>query len=172
MKKLFLYFILTLFFTNQPAFKVLAAQNCSRSAYVNYQEVLVDTSASKRGEGLRYYLQKDPIAHKLLNKYQDNNRVTWKNAALSTVGSSMILIGLLRPDSSSADALANSNSIIAIGASLIAVSYLISRTKQYNNEYLLKRSVNEYNKRNSPKIYFATDQNNPQSFGAGFRSEF
>jgi hypothetical protein len=131
--------------------------SCSRVAAINYQEVLVDVS-NNRGEGLRYYLEKDPIAKELLDQYQDNNKSTWKKAALSTVGSGMILGGLLRSNDGENETFTGRNSLLFGGAILVAVSYLITKTNQYNNEYLLLKSIDEYNKRNNPKIYFSPDQ--------------
>ncbi|HLW56607.1 MAG TPA: hypothetical protein VKY27_04425, partial [Bacteriovoracaceae bacterium] len=55
---------------------VFAAETCSRVAIINYQEVLVDVSSSNRGEGLRFYLEKDEVAKGLLDEYQENNRPT------------------------------------------------------------------------------------------------
>ena len=56
------------------------ADTCSRVATINYQEVLVDLSNKNRGEGLRYYLEKDQISEDLLDEYQKNNRPTLRSA--------------------------------------------------------------------------------------------
>lgn len=151
-----------------------AAEECSRVAVVNYQEVLVDSSSSSRGEGLRYYLQKDPVAKRLLDEYQDNNRPRWQGAALSTAGTAMILAGLLGAGGSEDGNIVNQKNLVIAGAVSIAVSYLISRTNQYTNEHLLQKSVEEYNKRNSPRIYFSTDPSSRsnQGFGLGLQQEF
>jgi hypothetical protein len=150
-----------------------SAETCSRVATINYQDVLVDVSSKNRGEGLRYYLEKDAVARDLLNEYQDNNIPTWKSAALSTLGSAMILGGLLRTSSGKSEAFTNRNFLLFGGATMIAVSYLISKTNQYNNEYLLSKSVEEYNKRNTPKIFFSpTDPKNGPGLGVGIGQEF
>jgi hypothetical protein len=138
------------------------AETCSRIATINYQEVLVDVSSSNRGEGLRYYLQKDPAAKQLLDEYQLSNRPTWKNAAFSTLGSGMILGGILRTNEGQNESFTSRNFLIFGGLTMIGVSYLITLTNQYNNEYLLVKSVEEYNKRNTPKIILA-----PTSDGSG-----
>lgn len=148
-----------------------AAETCSRVATINYQEVLVDVSSSNRGEGLRYYLQKDPNARVLLDQYQENNRPTWKSAAASTFGSAMILGGLLRTNEGQDETLTSKNFLIFGGATLIGVSYLISKTIQYNNEYLLLKSVEEYNKRNSPRIFFSPTGDG-SGIGVGVGGEF
>jgi hypothetical protein len=150
--------LICLFFTGI----LRAAETCSRVATINYQEVLVDVSSKNRGEGLRYYLEKDEVAKGLLNEYQENNRPTWKSAALSTLGTAMIIGSFLRTNSGENETLTNRNFLLFGGATMIAVSYLISKTNQYNNEYLLLKSVEEYNKRNTPKIFFS-----PTSDGAG-----
>jgi hypothetical protein len=56
---------------------------------------------------------------------------------------------------------------------MIGISYLISKTNQYNNEYLLLRSIDEYNKRNTPKIFFSpTDPSQGMGAGIGIGQEF
>lgn len=150
-----------------------AQETCSRNATINYQQVLVDVSSKHRGEGLRYYLEKDDVAKGLLNEYQENNRPTWKRAALSTLGTAMMIGGLLRSSDGNDDSLAGRNFLLVGGATMIAVSYLISKTNQYNNEYLLLKSIEEYNKRNTPKIFFSpTDPKNGLGMGVTVGQEF
>lgn len=150
-----------------------AAETCSRVATINYQEVLVDVSNKHRGEGLRYYLEKDEVAKELLNEYQENNRPTWKSAALSTLGTAMVLGSFLRTSDGQKDGIASRNMLLFGGVSMIAVSYLISKTNQYNNEYLLQKSVEEYNKRNTPKIYLVpTNTKDGFGLGVGVGQEF
>jgi hypothetical protein len=152
---------------------VFAAETCSRVATINYQEVLVDVSSKNRGEGLRYYLQKDEVAKGLLNEYQANNQPTWKKAALSTLGTAMILGGLMRSSNGGEDSITGKNFLLFGGATMIAISYVISKTDSYNNEYLLSKSVEEYNKRNTPKIFFSpTDPKSGAGFGVGVGQEF
>lgn len=143
------------------------AETCSRVASINYQEVLVDVSANNLGEGLRYYLAKDQVARELLDEYQANNRPSLGNAALSTFGTAMILGGLLRGPEGREDTLTSRNFLLVGGATMIAVSYLITKTNQYNNEYLLSRSVEEYNKRNTPRIIFTPTITPRNGVGAG-----
>ena len=141
---------------------------------MNYQEVLVDASSSNRGEGLRYYLQRDPVSKKLLDEYQENNRPRWQGAALSTFGTGMILAGFLRSNEGSNELLTSRTTLLVGGVSMIAVSYLISRTNQYNNEWLLQRAIEEHNKRNTPRIYFSADPERSRGagFGLGLQKEF
>ncbi len=150
-----------------------AGETCSRVAVINYQEVLVDVSSYNQGEGLRYYLQKDPVAKELLDEYQDNNKPTWQGASVSTLGSAMILAGLLRTGEGDNEGLTNRNFLLFGGAGIIAVSYLISKTNQYNNEHLLLKSIEEYNKRNTPRIFFSpTDPKDGPGLGMGVTREF
>lgn len=134
---------------------VFASDICSRTATINYQEVLVDSSSSKLGEGLRFYLEKDPEAKKLLDDYQQSNKMRWIDAAMSTSGSGLIIFGLFRSSSNTDNGLLSRQSMVMGGVSLIVLSYLISRTIQYNNEKYLMKSIEEYNKRNTPRIYFS-----------------
>jgi hypothetical protein len=150
---------------------IFGVETCSRTATINYQDVLVDTSSSNRGEGLRFYLAKDPLAKELLDQYQKNNRPTWKSAAASTFGTGMILAGILRNDSGADEAFTNKNFLIIGGISLIGFSYLVSKTNQYRNEYLLLNSIEEYNKRNNPKIFFAPTSDG-KGAGLGIGKEF
>lgn len=140
---------------------------------MNYQEVLVDASTNGRGEGLRYYLSKDPVAKRLLDQYQSNHRPQWQSAALSTLGTALILGGLLNVGGEDSK-LFNRNNLLLGGVSLVGLSYLISRTNQYNNEYLLENAVEEYNRRNSPRIFFSADPSSTsrQGFGMGVQQEF
>ena len=150
-----------------------SAETCSRIASVNYQDVLVDVSSNKKGEGLRYYLEKDEVAKDLLNEYQENNKSTWQKAAMSTLGTGMILAGFMRTDSGGNGSLTGKNFLLFGGAALITISYLISKTNSHNNEYLLSKSIEEYNKRNTPKIFFSpTDPKNGMGLGVGVGQEF
>lgn len=150
-----------------------AAETCSRVATINYQEVLVDVSGNNRGEGLRYYLEKDQVAKELLDEYQDNNKPTWKGAAMSTLGTGMILGSFLSTGSGESEGITSRNFLLFGGLSLIGISYLVSKTNQFNNEYLLSKSVEEYNKRNTPRIFFTpTDPRNGVGLGMGVGQEF
>ena len=150
------------------------AEYCSRIAIINYQEVLVDTSTNGKGEGLRYYLQKDPIAKKLLDKYQDDTQPKWQNTALSTLGGAMFLAGLIRTSAGDGETLTNKKTLMFGGLGLISLSFLISRTNQYNNENLLFQSIEEYNKRNNPKIFLSTgfESGSDKQLGIGIVKDF
>lgn len=147
----------------------VAEKTCSRVATINYQQVLVDAGSNKKGEGLRFYLEKDPISKKLLDKYQEKSKPSLWHAAASTTGSLLVLSSLLQTDKDSF--LGNKNSMMYGGALLIGISYLTSKTKSFSNEKLLQQSINQYNKRNSPKIFFSPNTQN-NSFGIGIQQGF
>ena len=149
----------------------LGVETCSRIAVINYQEVLVDAGSNKKGEGLRFYLEKDPIAKELLDEYQEKNRPSVWSAGTSTLGSLMVLGGLMQTNKASSGP--SRNNLLYGGGLLIAISYLTSKTLQYNNETILKQAVDQYNKRNIPKIFFSPYATNDSSgFGVGISQEF
>lgn len=132
-----------------------AAETCSRTATINYRTVLVDTNSNAKGEGLRYYLEKDPVAKSYLNKYQDESNYTWKVATLGTVGSGLVIAGLLKSSDSDSSGITSRPSLILSGVALIALNFFVSKTFEHGNEKNLQKAVDEYNKRNLPKIYFS-----------------
>lgn len=129
-----------------------ATQVCSRVAQINFQEVLVDTSSTQKGEGLRFYLEKDAVAKSYLDTYQDGTSIRWQNAALGTAGTGMLIGGLFASDDSG-----SKKSLLIGGAALIAVNFFVARTLEFNNEQNLTKAIEEYNKRNLPKIFFYPD---------------
>lgn len=167
MFKLCLFFILI-----STLSTCLAVDTCSRVAVVNYQEVLVDAGTGKMGEGLRFYLERDPVSKKLLDEYQEKNKPTIWRASASTVGSLFILASLSQ--TSEETGIQNKNTLLYTGGALIALSYLTSKTLKYSNEKILKSAVDHYNKRNSPHIYFSPykDNNNSTGIGVGLQQEF
>ncbi len=164
---MFLRLLIITFLTIQIGY---SAETCSRRAIVNYQEILVDGGSNKKGEGLRFYLEKDNHSKKLLNEYQDKNKPTIWSASTSTLGSLMIFSGLLQTNED--DGIQNRNTLIYGGGILVALSYLVTKTLQYNNEEILKRAVDQYNKRNLPRIYFSPYNNNSPGLGIGVQQEF
>ena len=133
-----------------------ATNTCSRTAIINGQKVLVDTNYSERGEGLRFHLEKDPIAEKYLNKYQEGTKINWANTALGTIGTILIISGILNSSDET-----KRNKLLIGGASLMTVNFFLYKTLENSNEKNLRRSIHEYNKRNSPKIFF--DNENRES---------
>ncbi len=158
---------------------IYGAETCSRVAIVNYQEILVDTGTTGKGEGLRYYLSKDEVAEKYLDEFQEQSRPKWYTAAISTAGTALILGGIFQTGQKNNSGLAKKETLFIGGAAMIALSYLVAKTIEYNNEALLARAVEEYNKRNLPRIYFSPYKSELKSRGegdigvqAGFVKEF
>jgi len=147
--------ILFLIFSHQA----FAIDTCSRVAVIDGQEVLVDTSTAEKGEGLRFYLEKDPVAKNFLNKYQANNQMKWQSAAIGTAGTLLILAGILTGSSSK-----KRTTYLISGSSLMAVNFFFSKTIENSNEKNLKRSIEEYNKRNSPSIFLKNNEDKKHSF--------
>ncbi len=149
-----------------------AGENSSRIATVNYQQVLVDPSSSAKGEGLRFFLERDPLAKKYLDEYQNRSKPSIQSASLGTIGAVLLLSGFLNTNSKDSGDVASRQNLLFGGVFFLGVSYLISRTIQYNNENLLNQAVDEYNKRNSPKIFFSTGFNVGQGGGIGLSKDF
>jgi len=140
------FFLIILFiFNSVPAF---AVETCSRIAIINYQEVLVDSNTSQKGEGLRYHLEKDPVAKQYLDTYQKNSGIRWPSAVLGTAGTGLLLFGFFNSNSE------NRRLYIISGTATILVNFLVARTLEVTNESNLNKAVEEYNKRNLPKIFF------------------
>ena len=143
--------------------QALSIETCSRTAVINYQEVLIDTSSNEKGEGLRFYLEKDEVAKKYLDEYQDGTKIGWHNAAIGTVGSAAVIGSIFSNDRSS---------LLIVGAVLIGVNFFVARTLESRNEENLLKAIEEYNKRNLPKIYFNPDGNEDdeeQQNGSGYQ---
>jgi hypothetical protein len=128
---------------------LFAIETCSRVAIINFQEVLVDSNSTAKGEGLRYYLEKDAEAKKYLDIYQNNTTRKWPNALTGTLGTGMLLAGLLTKDSQ------NKSIFLSSGVSLLILNFLIAKTIEFTNEKNLNRAIDEYNKRNLPQIFFS-----------------
>ena len=133
--------------------QVFSSDACGRSAVVDHQEILVDTSTSQKGEGLRFFLDQDPTAKSYLDKYQEGTKIHWQNAALGTAGTGLILTGVFINSSSD-----TKRNLYVTGISMILVNFLVARTLEVTNEAHLIRAINEYNKRNLPRIHFAPAQ--------------
>lgn len=169
MKRCILPLILGLILNSQA----FANEVCSRIALINYQEVVVDTSSSKKGEGLRFYLEKDEVAKALLDEYQQKTKPSIWNASFSTLGSLMILGGLGLSGNSNKDSLFNQTNLLIGGALVVGISFLTSKTIQNKNEEILQNAVDHYNKRNTPRIYFSPfSPKGDVGVGVGFQQDF
>lgn len=148
------FFLVFLFFFS--SLQVFAVETCSRIAIINYQEVLIDSNTSQKGEGLRYHLEKDPVAKEFLNTYQENSGIRWPSALLGTTGTGLLLYGFFNSDSE------NRRLFIISGTATILVNFLVARTLEVTNESNLNRAIEEYNKRNLPKIFFNPEETQSQ----------
>ena len=148
--RFFIYYLIISICLSTSSF---ATETCSRVATINFQEVLIDSNASEKGEGLRYHLEKDPVAVSYLNTYQKNSSVRWPNAILGTLGTSMLLYGFFNSNSQ------DRQIYLITGSATILVNFLIARTLEVSNEVNLNRAIEEYNKRNLPKIFFNPEGN-------------
>lgn len=142
-----------------PVSRAQGIEICGRIATINRQELLVDINSTQKGEGLRYYLEKDPLAKLYLDRYQEGTKNNWQKAVLGTVGTGFIL-GSIFTHTNDANPEAyrrqkkKKNQLLVLGASLIAINLLAIQAWEKTNEGLLQRAVQEYNKRNLPQIYF------------------
>lgn len=148
---IFLFIFLILF--TPPTFAIEA---CSRVAIINYQEILVDSNSSEKGEGLRFHLEKDPIAKEYLDAYQKKSSILWPSAVLGTAGTGLILYGLFNSD------VEDQRLFIISGSATLIVNFLVARTLEVTNENNLNRAIEEYNKRNLPKIFFNPEETQSQ----------
>ncbi len=131
-------------------------ETCSRVAIINFQEVLVDSNTSEKGEGLRYHLEKDPQAKAYLDSYQKNSAIYWPSAILGTAGTGLMLFGFFNSDSE------DRRLYLIAGGATILVNFLVTRTLEITNEANLNRAIDEYNKRNLPKIFFNPEETQGQ----------
>jgi hypothetical protein len=139
-----------------------AVETCSRIAIINYQEVLVDTNSTEKGEGLRFHLEKDKTAKSYLDAYQEGTQIKWQNAVLGTAGTTMMLAGILTSDDSE-----RKQTLLIGGATFMILNFLVARTLEASNEQNLIKAIEEYNKRNLPKIYFNPERETDGSLGPG-----
>lgn len=139
-----------------------AVETCSRIAIINYQEVLVDTNSTEKGEGLRFHLEKDRTAKNYLEAYQEGTKIKWQNAVLGTVGTTMMLGGILTNNNSE-----RKQTLLLGGATFMVLNFLVAKTLESTNEQNLIKAIEEYNKRNLPKIYFNPEQSSDGSIGPG-----
>jgi hypothetical protein len=135
-----------------------AQQTCSRIAIINYQEVLVDSNSTQKGEGLRFHLEKDEVAKSFLNKYQEGSNIRWENAAMGTAATGLVLTSFM------SNAEGNSKKALLIGGvALFFVNFLVARTLENENEKNLIKAIDEYNSRNLPRIHFNLEPENSRN---------
>ncbi len=145
--KVFNFFIfLSFFFGLETGY---AEDVCSRMALVNYQEVLVDTSSTQKAEGLRFYLEKDLYSKELLEKYQNNGNIKWQNTFIGSSGSLLLLSSLFLSVGKE-----TKKKLRFSGFFLLIINFLLANSYGDANEKNLIKAIDEYNKRNLPRIEF------------------
>jgi hypothetical protein len=169
------YITVGLLFTSAIWSVVLASESCSRTAVINYQEVLIDSANSLKGEGLRPYLSKDTQALSYLEIYQQNARPSFKSSFLGTTGVALSLLSFTT--NSEHKAPWNSKVLLTTGLSLIVINYIFNHTLQKTNEENLYKAIDEYNLKHRPKIEFTPEASNDNvlsnfSWQIGFTREF
>lgn len=130
-----------------------AKNNCSRTVIINGKKIAIDTSSTQKGQALRYYLSKDPIASEYFEQYTEANKPHWKRIGASTLGVGLIL-GSLVSSNNTKNNLFKRDTLLYSGLGIVALSFLYAKTKDNENEVWLNKAIDEYNKRSSPKIYW------------------
>lgn len=168
-----IFFILPLFLILQVNL-CFASESCSRTATINFQEVLIDSANSLKGDGLRPYLSKEPIALNYLETYQQNARPSFKSSFLGTTGVLLSILSFTTNNDKKAPW--NSNVLLTTGLTLIFVNFIFNQQLQTNNEENLYKAIDEYNLRHTPRIEFNPESSgvNPStpSWGIGFTKDF
>ena len=147
--------IILLIFCNQAQ----GLETCSRTAFIKYQEILVDTNFTLKGEGLRYYLEKDSEAKYYLDRYQEGTKLKWENAILGTIGTGLLLAGIFKnTDDINPQTMQEKKKkrmdLLVGGSFIIAIHFFAAFISEQHNEENLHRAIQEYNKRNLPHIEF------------------
>ena len=171
MYRLYLFFLLFAIFFNH----LWAKEACGRHVIIENQKVLIDTNTITKGEGLRDYLTKDPIAEKLFIEYQNKTRPKWKHAIIGSVGTGLFITGLTKSGSFTDSGLTSKRSLMISGLSILIINFLMVKTFQFTDETLLLRSIEEYNKRNRPRIFLGPYEHFPSKqvgVGGGIIKEF
>ena len=127
--------------------EVSAIKSCERVATVNHQEIPLETMSGSKGEGLRPYLEKDDEAMRHLELYQERHRIHPFNTLLGVVGPGLLATGLVLDSRSE-----QKKTFLTWGAVLVVTNFLVTKTIQGTGDSYLEKAVEEYNKRNSPRI--------------------
>ena len=127
----------------------------------------MDISASSKGEGLRPFLAKDPVAESYLNHYQERSLSHHRNAIIGTLGVGLLIGSYIALRNKKVPP-PEGRALALGGVSLLVLNVLVAQSIEFGNEKLLRKSIDEYNKRNRPKIYFLPERQR-RSFSEGSR---
>lgn len=143
-----------------------------RTVQINGESIAIDASTTQKGEGIRYYLEKDPIALEYLNQYAQTNKPNWKRIAVSTFGVGLIL-GSIIASNETDNIFLKRDTLLYSGLGIVALSFIFAKTKQGEQEIYLNQAIQEYNKRNKPEIIWSP-QYHPEnkSFGIFIGREY
>ncbi|MDH4467643.1 MAG: hypothetical protein QE271_06250 [Bacteriovoracaceae bacterium] len=147
-----------------------AQDSCSRIATVNYQDIFIDSSSSKKGEGLRNYLSQNAESLSLLNTYQENTVPNYWISGASTAGLLMVILGMA--SSRDSGTYYSKQTLMSTGLVVIAVSLITSQALKAKNEDRLMKSIDIYNSNNDPKILLPQERSKPIFDFSFFTKEF
>lgn len=123
----------------------ITTQDCQRKAVIGNKKYVIDILSTKKGEGLRYTMQRDPFALELLEKYQhDSKKIKY---AAYTGTPALILTGwrMAQADEVGKDLL------FWTGITGILGSYLWGQMLSNSNEDTLENAVSTYNRNASAR---------------------
>ena len=124
-----------------------AKSACTRTFSYNGEIRLLDGHNLTKGEGLREIFEGHPESLELLDKYQDNYKVSKRSIILGGIGSVGIISGLfLQHDKELRDR------ALILGGVAIALNYFLTETIIYYNRSNLQKAIDLYNKKNKNKI--------------------
>jgi len=158
MIKNFIRLVLVLLLSN-PTKGIFAQDSCGRIATVNYQDIFIDSSSTKKGEGLRNFLAQTPESLTLLNEYQKNTSPNYVIAGASTVGFTLLLLGLTSNRESGG--FYSKESLVSTGLVIMALSLVTSQTLKRQNEDRLMESIELYNSNGGPQIELPVEKSGP-----------
>lgn len=142
-----------------PTCNLFAQDSCGRVATINYQDIFIDSSSTKKGEGLRNFLAQSPESLALLNEYQENTRPNYWIAGSSTAGFMLIILGLM--STRKTGTYYSKQSLMTTGVVVMALSLVTSQTLKRQNEDRLMESIEIYNSTGGPQIELPEEKSGP-----------
>ena len=138
--------------------QVDARSACLRTFSYDGEIRLLDGHNLVKGEGLRELFQNHPKSLELLDKYQENYKISKRSIILGAIGSAGVLGSIfLQHDKELRD-----RSLI-IGGVTVILNYFLTETIIYYNKSNLQKAIDLYNKENRIKIelgFYPKQKNN------------